>query len=139
MLRCVALVRTDFSEKLSGSVIRVTRIGELGKTLAVTSNRRKRRPEEFFVSNSLDVKEHYEQAVDFAPPLSRLFQFRKIWAFLSNSSVVLILPCSIACIIIVMVSLALFSDICKKYDVHSLSDPLQNRIKPDTRLQIKKT
>jgi hypothetical protein len=38
MLRHVALVRTDVSEELSASVIRVTRIGELG-TLAVTSNR----------------------------------------------------------------------------------------------------
>jgi hypothetical protein len=40
MLRRVALVRTDVSEKLSASIIRVTRIGELGTTLAVTSNRR---------------------------------------------------------------------------------------------------
>jgi hypothetical protein len=38
MLRCVALVRTDFSEELSASIIRVTRLGELGTTLAVTSN-----------------------------------------------------------------------------------------------------
>jgi hypothetical protein len=38
MLRRVALVRTDVSEELSTSFIRVTRIGELG-TLAVTSNR----------------------------------------------------------------------------------------------------
>jgi hypothetical protein len=36
----VALVRTDVSEDLSASFIRVTRIGELGTTLAVTSNRR---------------------------------------------------------------------------------------------------
>jgi hypothetical protein len=36
-LRRVALVRTDVSEELSASIIRVTRIGELG-TLAVTSN-----------------------------------------------------------------------------------------------------
>jgi hypothetical protein len=35
----VALVRTDVSEALSASIIRVTRIGELGTTLAVTSNR----------------------------------------------------------------------------------------------------
>jgi hypothetical protein len=34
----VALVRTDVSEELSASFIRVTRIGELGTTLAVTSN-----------------------------------------------------------------------------------------------------
>jgi hypothetical protein len=36
----VALVRIDVSEELSTSVIRVTRFGELGPTLAVTSNRR---------------------------------------------------------------------------------------------------
>jgi hypothetical protein len=40
MLRCVALVRTDVSEVRSASFIRVTRLGELGITLAVTSNRR---------------------------------------------------------------------------------------------------
>jgi hypothetical protein len=40
MLRRVALVRTDVSEELSASFIRVTGIGELGTTLAVTSNRR---------------------------------------------------------------------------------------------------
>jgi hypothetical protein len=39
MLPRVALVRTDVSEELSTS-IRVTRIGELGTRLAVTSNRR---------------------------------------------------------------------------------------------------
>jgi hypothetical protein len=39
MLRLVALVRTHVSEELSASFIRVTRIGELGTTLAVTSNR----------------------------------------------------------------------------------------------------
>jgi hypothetical protein len=37
MLRRVALVRTDVSEELSASFIRVTRIGELGTRLAVTS------------------------------------------------------------------------------------------------------
>jgi hypothetical protein len=40
MLCRVALVKTDVSEELSASFIRVTRIGELGTTLAVTSNRR---------------------------------------------------------------------------------------------------
>jgi hypothetical protein len=39
MLRRVALVRTDVSEESSASFIRVTRIGELGTTLTVTSNR----------------------------------------------------------------------------------------------------
>jgi hypothetical protein len=40
MLRRVAHVRIDVSEELSASFIRVTRIGELGTTLAVTSNQR---------------------------------------------------------------------------------------------------
>jgi hypothetical protein len=39
MLRHVALVRTHVSEELSAPFIGVTRIGELGTTLAVTSNR----------------------------------------------------------------------------------------------------
>jgi hypothetical protein len=38
MLCHVALVRTDVSEESSASFIRVTRISELGTTLAVTSN-----------------------------------------------------------------------------------------------------
>jgi hypothetical protein len=40
MLHRVALVRTDVSKELSAFFIRVTRIGELGTTLAVNSNRR---------------------------------------------------------------------------------------------------
>jgi hypothetical protein len=40
MLRHVALVRTDDSEELSPTFIRVTRIGELRTTLVVTNNRR---------------------------------------------------------------------------------------------------
>jgi hypothetical protein len=39
MFRCVALVRTNVSEELSTSVIRVTRIGELGTMLAINSIR----------------------------------------------------------------------------------------------------
>jgi hypothetical protein len=39
MLDLVALVRTDVSEECSASIITVTRIGELGTLLAVTSNR----------------------------------------------------------------------------------------------------
>jgi hypothetical protein len=35
MLRHVALVRTDVSEELRASIIRMTTIGELGTTLAV--------------------------------------------------------------------------------------------------------
>jgi hypothetical protein len=37
------LVRTDVSEERSTSFIKVTRIGELGRTLVVTSIRRVRR------------------------------------------------------------------------------------------------
>jgi hypothetical protein len=40
MLRRVALAKTDVSKELSTSIIRVTRIGELGTTLVVSSNRR---------------------------------------------------------------------------------------------------
>jgi hypothetical protein len=39
-VRRVALVRTDVSEEYIASIIRVTGIGGLGTTLAVTSNRR---------------------------------------------------------------------------------------------------
>jgi hypothetical protein len=40
MLRRVARARTDVSEEVSASIIKVTRVGELGTTLAVASNRR---------------------------------------------------------------------------------------------------
>jgi hypothetical protein len=36
----VALVRTNVSEELIAPIFRVTGVGELGTTLAVTSNRR---------------------------------------------------------------------------------------------------
>jgi hypothetical protein len=39
MLRSMALVRSDVSEELSASFIMVTRIGEVGTTLAVTEAR----------------------------------------------------------------------------------------------------
>jgi hypothetical protein len=40
MLLHVALVRTDVLEELTSTIIRVTRIGEIGTTLAVTTNQR---------------------------------------------------------------------------------------------------
>jgi hypothetical protein len=40
MLCHVALVRTDVSEELSASFIRVTRISELGTVLAITNHQR---------------------------------------------------------------------------------------------------
>jgi hypothetical protein len=45
MLRRVVLVRTDVSQELSVSIIRVIRIGEIG-TLAVTNRRRRNIPED---------------------------------------------------------------------------------------------
>jgi hypothetical protein len=39
MLRRVALVRTDVSEELCTSFISVTRLGELGTTLGISSQR----------------------------------------------------------------------------------------------------
>jgi hypothetical protein len=41
MLRRVALVKTEVSEELSASFNRITRIGEVGTTLVVSSNRLK--------------------------------------------------------------------------------------------------
>jgi hypothetical protein len=43
MLRPVTLVRSYVSEELSASITKVTIIGELGTSLAVTSNRRTQR------------------------------------------------------------------------------------------------
>jgi hypothetical protein len=48
MLRRVALVRTDVSDEHTVSFIRVTRIGELGTTLGITSNRYTLRRNIFF-------------------------------------------------------------------------------------------
>jgi hypothetical protein len=39
LLRRVVPVRTDVSEELNASIIMVVRIGDLGTTLAITSNR----------------------------------------------------------------------------------------------------
>jgi hypothetical protein len=41
ILHSVALVKTDISEELSASMIRATRIGELGTSLAETGNLRR--------------------------------------------------------------------------------------------------
>jgi hypothetical protein len=49
------LVRTDVSEELSASFIRVTRIGELGTTLAATSNRRTLVVASVFLSSTILV------------------------------------------------------------------------------------
>jgi hypothetical protein len=54
-LRRVAIVRTDVPEELSASFIRVPRIGELGTTLALTSNRRTLRRN----TKCLPIEQHY--------------------------------------------------------------------------------
>jgi hypothetical protein len=61
LLRRMALVRTDVSEKPSASFIRITRIGELGTTQAATSNRRTLHPDEGgarFLRNVGSYKSH---------------------------------------------------------------------------------
>jgi hypothetical protein len=55
MLRHVALVKTDVSEERSASFVSVTRIGELGTTLAETSNRRTLRRNTSFGIAALQV------------------------------------------------------------------------------------
>jgi hypothetical protein len=60
MLHRVALLRTDITVDLSASIIRVTRIGELGTTLAVT-NADSRHPDDGgskFLCNVSSYKSH---------------------------------------------------------------------------------
>jgi hypothetical protein len=57
ILRRLALVRTDISEELSASFIRVPRIGELGTTVAVTSNRRTLRRNTKYLMEALSYSE----------------------------------------------------------------------------------
>jgi hypothetical protein len=64
MLRRVALVRTNVSEERSASIIRVTRIGELG-TLAVTSNLRTLRRNTNKVYNTIQYNTKYFFAAYF--------------------------------------------------------------------------
>jgi hypothetical protein len=53
MLGRVIFVRNDISEECNTSIIRVIRIGELGKTLAVTNNRRTQRLRRLLVTASV--------------------------------------------------------------------------------------
>jgi hypothetical protein len=55
MLRRVALVRTNVSEEHSTSIIRLTRIGELGTTLAVSSNVRMLRRSIMYIAYAILV------------------------------------------------------------------------------------
>jgi hypothetical protein len=56
-LHRVALVRIDVSEERSASIIKVTRIGELGTTLTVTSNRSTLR-RKYFLQNPYGITSH---------------------------------------------------------------------------------
>jgi hypothetical protein len=58
MLCRVALVRNDVSEELSASFIRVTSIGELGTTLAVSSNRRTLRRNTKYIPEDTILNSH---------------------------------------------------------------------------------
>jgi hypothetical protein len=74
MLPHVALVRTDVSEEISASFIRVTRIDELGTMLAVTSNRQTLRRNNWQVSKicAILLEEVDSTATNDAPPLPGL-------------------------------------------------------------------
>jgi hypothetical protein len=55
MLRRVDLVGTDISEEFSASIIGVTRIGELGTIITVTSNQSTQRRHKFLVVPSSPI------------------------------------------------------------------------------------
>jgi hypothetical protein len=93
MLRRAALVRIDVSEYRSAYFIRVTRIGELGTTLAITSNRRTLRKQETDIE---DLRRHILKrryiledgilqksgsSVDIVTGLERMAVVRKISSF----------------------------------------------------------
>jgi hypothetical protein len=64
MLRRVALVRTNISKARIASIIRVTRINELGTTLAVTGNRRMlRRNTKYLVTLMMEALDSNETSV----------------------------------------------------------------------------
>jgi hypothetical protein len=63
MLRRVTLVRTEVSHELSASFIRVTRIGELGTSLALTSNRRTLRSSPILITLTKEVLSSSETSV----------------------------------------------------------------------------
>jgi hypothetical protein len=71
MLHRVAVVRTDIAEERITSIIRVTRIGELGTTLAVTNNRNTLRRNTsnpafpMISSYTYDIRDHYHVVQGF--------------------------------------------------------------------------
>jgi hypothetical protein len=88
--------------------------------------------DEFFVHNVLDVKENYEHALDFALHLPRFFSVSSSLDF----------PCTVSAFFPERISLPgspshFLPEICTKCYAVPLLDLLRNRIRPDTRLQIK--
>jgi hypothetical protein len=80
MLRRVALVRTDFSEELSASFIRVIRIAELGTTLAVTSNRR------FYLQHKVScLVSWFWVAQDRGKGMVVILKILTLWGLLENN------------------------------------------------------
>jgi hypothetical protein len=65
MLRRVALVRADVSEELSASIIRVTRIDELGTTLAVTSKTLKTEAKRWWTVQHYNLEDQASQIGSF--------------------------------------------------------------------------
>jgi hypothetical protein len=63
MLRRAPLVELTFREEHRASIIRVTRIGELGTTLAVTSNRRTLQSSAIFVTLIMEAVGSSETSV----------------------------------------------------------------------------
>jgi hypothetical protein len=64
MLRYVALVKTDVLEERIASIFRVTRIGELGTTLVVTSNRRRLRRNTKYFFAACKIQSNFLTTVD---------------------------------------------------------------------------
>jgi hypothetical protein len=71
MLRRMDIVRTDVSEELSAYFIRVTRIDELGATLAVTSNRRTLRRNTSATRRNIPEDTILQEIVHFSIPSHR--------------------------------------------------------------------
>jgi hypothetical protein len=74
MLRLVALLSTGVSEETNASIFRVTRIGEIGTTLAVTNNRRTANVAVF--SGKIPVRTSQETHYVSATELSQLMLYK---------------------------------------------------------------
>jgi hypothetical protein len=92
MLHRLALVRTDVSEECSASIIRVTRTGELGTTLAVTSNGRTLRRNGMVFLRSVRQLPVIANAIPSSLRRNDIVFLRSVRRLLVTGSVVLSLP-----------------------------------------------